>query len=826
MAGRTLVATFTGNTAQLEAATSKANKALGTVGKQSEKQSSKMKTAFAGIAGAFAGAAIGKVIKDSISAASDLNETTSKVQQVFGDASNAVIKFSDTTAKSMGLSKQSALDAAATFGVFGKSAGLQGKGLSDFTTKFTGLAADLASFNNTTPEQAIEALGAAFRGEAEPMRQYGVLLDDASLRQEALRQGLIKTTKDALTPQQKVLAAQGLILKQTSLAQGDFARTSDGLANQQRILTAQFDDAQAKLGQALLPILVKVFGFLNNTAVPALQSMADFISRNQKVITLLAVALAGFATAVFLVNKTMALWESTTKALSTVMGIFTTKTQAATVATEEQGAAAATSGKKMAGMGKAMGIAGVAFAGLVVGAEAIKAIQRATDDAVPGLEGVKKGLIDVGKSGDVSKLGKDFNDLGSNLDRIFNKSRGQSITDTLQTPFVGIFGKSGSLRQAEEDLKALDAGLAGLVSSGNAQQAADAFTQIAEKAKAQGVSVDQLKKMFPGYEDALAGVKNESSLAATGQDTFTGSTKAATDAAADQKKGLDDLKNSFDDIIKANFGVSDATDAYAQDIADLKGKITDARKAGDAHAVSLRGQSQAARDNRAAVEGLVADSAGLIKAWIDAGVHGAALNKKIDAQRTALYNTLIQMGFNKEEARRYAATLGTIKTSVKTNVALTISDAQAKIAAFQRYVNSRQFKIAIQAEINVTTVKRPGPQVAGGGAIRGPGGPRSDVIPAWLSNGEYVINAASARRIGIPALNRLNRMASGGTVPRLAAGGGVTGGRARGSDGATVNVNALLANPAETGRAVVDALRAYERAAGHGWRLGNDLGAA
>ena len=41
--------------------------------------------------------------------------------------------------------------------------------------------ADLASFHNTSPEEAIEAIGSAFRGEAEPMRKYGVLLDDASL---------------------------------------------------------------------------------------------------------------------------------------------------------------------------------------------------------------------------------------------------------------------------------------------------------------------------------------------------------------------------------------------------------------------------------------------------------------------------------------------------------------------------------------------------------------------------------------------------------------------------------------------------------------------
>jgi hypothetical protein len=42
-----------------------------------------------------------------------------------------------------------------------------------------------------------------------------------------------------------------------------------------------------------------------------------------------------------------------------------------------------------------------------------------------------------------------------------------------------------------------------------------------------------------------------------------------------------------------------------------------------------------------------------------------------------------------------------------------------------------------------------------GGYITGPGGPTDDRIPAWLSNGEYVIKAASVRRFGLSALDHL-----------------------------------------------------------------------
>lgn len=45
---------------------------------------------------------------------------------------------------------------------------------------------------------------------------------------------------------------------------------------------------------------------------------------------------------------------------------------------------------------------------------------------------------------------------------------------------------------------------------------------------------------------------------------------------------------------------------------------------------------------------------------------------------------------------------------------------------------------------------------AGGGYISGPGGPRSDLIPAMLSNGEYVINAATVKRFGTSFFDSLN----------------------------------------------------------------------
>ncbi len=243
----------------------------------SDKLGTALKTgalAFAAL-GAAAGAMAIKIGKDAIGAASDFSEEISKAKVIFGDASKDIEDFAKTAADSLGQSRKQAVNAASTFATLGKAAGLTGKDLSKFSIGFVKLASDLASFNNTSPEDAIQAIGAALRGEAEPIRRYGILLNDATLKNEALALGLIKTTKDALSPANKVLAAQAAIYKQTSDAQGDFARTSDGLANSQRQLAANIEDVKITLGEALLPVALRFSDFIKENLVPAIKGLVN-----------------------------------------------------------------------------------------------------------------------------------------------------------------------------------------------------------------------------------------------------------------------------------------------------------------------------------------------------------------------------------------------------------------------------------------------------------------------------------------------------------------------------------------------------------------------
>jgi hypothetical protein len=108
-----------------------------------------------------------------------------------------------------------------------------------------------------------------------------VLLNEATLKQTALQQGL-RVTTGTLDPQTKLLASYSQILRQTSLQQGDFERTSGQLANQQRILSAEWGNVRAVIGSSLQPAYRALIEALRES-LPSIRNageqLAQFVSK-------------------------------------------------------------------------------------------------------------------------------------------------------------------------------------------------------------------------------------------------------------------------------------------------------------------------------------------------------------------------------------------------------------------------------------------------------------------------------------------------------------------------------------------------------------------
>jgi TP901 family phage tail tape measure protein len=120
---------------------------------------------------------------------------------------------------------------------------------------------------------------------------------------------------------------------------------------------------------------------------------------------------------------------------------------------------------------------------------------------------------------------------------------------------------------------------------------------------------------------------------------------------------------------------------------------------------------------------------------------------------------------------------------------------------------------------------------AAGGYVSGPGTPTSDSIPAMLSNGEYVISARAVQAAGVPMLDNINRMASGGmvkyNVPKMSSGGRVRfneGGLASSSSSMyniNVQLNGTNLTADDVAASIHKEMRLREMAAGVNRRVGS-----
>lgn len=226
----------------------------------------------------------------SIGMASDLNETMSKVDTLFGTSSAAVVAWSEDSAASFGLSQAAALDSVGTIGNMFMQLGASSDAAAKTGQGMVGLAADIASFHNVAggSEEVLEAMNAAFRGEYDSLQRYIPTINAAAVEQAALA-ATGKTAAKELTALEKATAVQALVMAGAGAAVGDFAKTSDGLANSQRIMQAELANVSAEIGKELLPIALEL--------VKGLQSLLGWFTELSPETKKWVVIIAGVAAA-------------------------------------------------------------------------------------------------------------------------------------------------------------------------------------------------------------------------------------------------------------------------------------------------------------------------------------------------------------------------------------------------------------------------------------------------------------------------------------------------------------------------------------------------
>ncbi len=199
----------------------------------------------------------------SLKMAASAQESESFFDVAFDGMADSVRSWSDEVSKSLGVSAFEIRENAATINVMAKSMGLAEDDANDMAKGIAVLAQDLASFRDISPERAFEKLRAGITGEAEPLKQLGVLVDENTVKQAAWANGIAESGKE-LTQTQKVAARWLVIQDQLSLANGDLIRTSGSLTNQSRRLKAGIGDLAREFGAILIPAATKIVKILNN----------------------------------------------------------------------------------------------------------------------------------------------------------------------------------------------------------------------------------------------------------------------------------------------------------------------------------------------------------------------------------------------------------------------------------------------------------------------------------------------------------------------------------------------------------------------------------
>jgi hypothetical protein len=442
-----------------------------------------------------------QAFSSTVRAASDLNESMNAVSVVFGDSAEQVLQWGQDNAAAFGLSRRAFNQSITPMGALLKNTGLDMDVVTSSSLQLAQRAADMASVFNTDVQQALQAIQAALRGEADPIEKFGVSMKAAAVEARALADSG-KESVSALTEQDLALARVAIVLEQTSALQGDFARTSDEAANASRIARARFEDAQATLGEKLLPVLAQVA-----SAAAAVAGMFEAMPEPlRNVLTVVGLLAAGFL-------------------------VLAPRLIAAKVAMD-----------RLAASSKAFALsAGGVVTALAALLTLMASFKQETVGSQIEVSQLAEDLMRFEKTGRVT--GELWSLFGENVgffkDKLAEADTQIGRADDGFTKFVESIGLGlASVEDARDRFKALDEGLAEHVEAGG--DAVAIWEQLIETYKLSAAEQETLRALLPKFSEEIERAANRT------RDEAEAHTSAA-DAAFEQIAALEELE----DVLKA-----------------------------------------------------------------------------------------------------------------------------------------------------------------------------------------------------------------------------------------------------------------------------------
>ncbi|MDK0520393.1 hypothetical protein [Streptomyces sp. ML-6] len=495
-------------------------------------------------------------------------------------------------------------------------------------------------------------------------------------------------------------------------------------------------------------------------------------------------------------------------------GLMVMGTQIMAMRTAAAGAPGAIGGVTAAISGLSRGaklaMAGTGIGLLLIGLDAIGSKSRHTP---PDVDKLSTSLATLGRTGAVSgealqAWGKDLAGLTEAMQLAIDPTGWDQVQQSL-TSLIGM--DSTPVKNAKEDVQALDEALAGMVSGGKADLAAAALDRIVAGMKEQGLSSKEITAQLDDYQNALKGQALEQQLAAESMGLFGRQAQEVQARLDAQKSSADGLRQSIQALNDVNrqglsgmIGFEAALDAATKAAKENAGVLT---MQGGQLVLNTEKQRAAAT----ALNDLAAKTDAATGAARESGASWSEVSGIYERGRQQLIRNADQMGLNRDQAKALADQIlatpnktaflrGDIKdleqkiadakerlrkapSEKKAHIRGEIRDLQRKLSIAQADINGLHGKtvtvsvrtagfaaaqaailalggLPAQARADGGLIRRaaggPIPGYPGGGLLHGPGTTTSDSILLWGSTGEYMIKASSVQKYGTKFMDALN----------------------------------------------------------------------
>jgi len=200
---------------------------------------------------------IGQTIFNVVNQTSQYIQKMNQFKSIMGESASTAQEFIDKAERILGLDPEQMMGSLSSFQTLTKGFGIASNEAYKMSKNLTQLAADMSSFTGESMDLALQRIKSGISGEIEPMRKWGIALDQATLQETAYALGINKRVAE-MTRAQKTELAYYQIMHATQYAQGNMARTMLTPANAIRILQTEFKQLGRAIGSVFIPIALKI----------------------------------------------------------------------------------------------------------------------------------------------------------------------------------------------------------------------------------------------------------------------------------------------------------------------------------------------------------------------------------------------------------------------------------------------------------------------------------------------------------------------------------------------------------------------------------------